>query len=57
MCGHCRGISCGNADDIDLLPEDIDANDKHFVNENGLDDINESWNDEGIHLTGMEEIV
>ena len=22
-----------------------------------LDDINESWNDEGIHFTGMEEIV
>ena len=57
MCGHCRGTTCSNAADIVLLSDDDDNLVENYFDDYILDDVDLTWNGDGILFTGMEEIV
>ena len=47
MCGQCRGLYCGNAEEIEIADEGNDD----------LDDIDTPWNIHGIEYTGIEVVL
>ena len=47
LCGQCRGLYCGNAEETEIADEGNDD----------LDDIDTPWNIHGIEYTGIEVVL